>query len=343
MAIWLVRAGGRGEYEQKFIQDKRAYITWNRLATDLLKLSSKESLAKEMAKVYPQTGKNSLRNWVSQVWPFSHEAKRGDLVIVPLKTQPAINIGEITSDYKFDASASDPYYHSFQVKWIGEAIPRTNFGQDLLYSFGAFMTICRIQRNNAEERIKKMRANNWAPEKTLDIMPESHPEDGEPESLDLEEAAHDQISRLLEAKFKGHELTRLVEAILKAQGYTTYRSPEGPDGGVDILAGSGALGFGDPLLCVEVKSESSQVDRPTVDKLIGAVTKYNAKQGLFVSLGGFKTNVQKELASSFFKIRLWTKTELLENLFMNYDKLDEAIKAELPLKRIWIIAGQEEE
>lgn len=343
MTIWLVRAGSRGEYEQKFIQEKRVYITWNRFALDLSKLSSRDALTKEMEKVYPDAGENTRRNWVSQVWPFSHEAKKGDLVIVPLKTQPAINIGEITGDYQFDKNAADPYYHWFPVKWIGEAIPRTNFGQDLLYSFGAFLTICRIKRNGAEERIKAMRANNWAAEKVVPVKPANHAEMEEGETLDLDEAAQDQISRLLESRFKGHELTRLVEAILRAQGYTTYRSPEGPDGGVDILAGSGALGFGEPQLCVEVKSESSQVDRPTVDKLIGAVSKYQAKQGLFVSLGGFKTNVQKELASSFFKIRLWTKTELLENLFMNYDRLDEAIKAELPLKRIWIIAGQKED
>jgi restriction system protein len=79
-------------------------------------------------------------------------------------SQPGIQIGEITSDYHFDAKAEDPYYHWRSVKWIGEAIPRTHFGQDLLYSFGAFMTICRIQRNNAEARIAAMRSNNWKPE-----------------------------------------------------------------------------------------------------------------------------------------------------------------------------------
>ena len=26
MAIWLVRAGSQGEYEQKFIQEKRIYV-----------------------------------------------------------------------------------------------------------------------------------------------------------------------------------------------------------------------------------------------------------------------------------------------------------------------------
>ena len=53
--------------------------------------------------------------------------------------------------------------------------------------------------------------------------------------------------------------------------------------------------------------------------------------------------MQKELAASFFKVRLWSQKELLENLFANYDLLDAEIKAELPLKRIWTVAVQEKE
>jgi len=103
----------------------------------------------------------------------------------------------------------------------------------------------------------------------------------------LEELAADQILRLIEARIKGHGLASLVEAILQAEGYTTYRSSEGADGGVDILAGGGELGFGKPQICVEVKSGSEPVDRPTVDKLIGAGQKFGAETCLFVSWGGF--------------------------------------------------------
>jgi len=42
-------------------------------------------------------------------------------------------------------------------------------------------------------------------------------------------------------------------------------------------------------------------------------------------------------------VRLWTQKELLQALFANYDQLDEDIKAELPLKRIWSLAAQEGE
>lgn len=158
---------------------------------------------------------------------------------------------------------------------------------------------------------------------------------------DIEALGHSQIIKLIEAKFKGHNLTRLVSAILTAQGYTCWQSPEGADGGADILAANGPMGFGTQQICVEVKSGDGLVDRPTVDKLMGAMTKFNSTQGLFVSWGGFKSNVQKELASSFFRVRLWTQHDLLEQLFQHYEKLDDEIKAELPLKRIWTIAATE--
>lgn len=250
----------------------------------------------------------------------------------------------MTGDYHAEPEGPNPFYHWRPVKWIAEGVPRIHFGKDLLFTFGAFLTICRVQRNNAEQRIAAMRANGWKPE-TIAAATKTTAQvtDEAAKDTDLEELGRDQIAQLIASRFKGHGLTRLVEAILKAQGYTTYRSPEGADGGADILAGSGPLGFGSPRLCVEVKSESGLIDRPTVDKLLGAVSKFGADEGLFVSWSGFKSNVQKQLATSFFRVRLWTQKELLEQLFAHYDHLDEDLKAELPLKRIWTVAAQEDE
>lgn len=344
MAIWLIRAGAHGEYEQKFIQENRVYVTWDRLDVNLAKLAQRSDLTAAMNDRYRDSKSKAIQNWVSQVWPFAHDIKPGDWLVLPLKSQPAIYIGEVTGDYQFDAQAANPFYHWRQVKWIGEAIPRAHFGQDLLYSFGAFLTICRIQRNNAEPRLAAMQANGWKAESLLAaIQSGTSIADDAVGAANLAELAQDQIARLIDARFKGHDLTRLVEAILKAQGYTTYRSPEGADGGADILAGAGPLGFGSPRLCVEVKSEANPIDRPTVDKLLGAVAKFGADEGFFVSWSGFKSNVQKELAASFFRVRLWTQKELLEQLFAHYDRLDDDLKAELPLKRIWTVAVQDED
>ena len=92
----------------------------------------------------------------------------------------------------------------------------------------------------------------------------------------------------------------LVEEILKAKDFTTYRSPEGSDNGVDILAVSDILGFGSPKICVQVKTTDLPIDRPTMDQLIGTMSNINADYGLLVSWNGFKTSVTKEIPKRIF-------------------------------------------
>lgn len=346
MAIWLVRAGSAGEFEDKFIGERRVYVTWDGLDVNLANLQQREQLQAALAERYPDAKPKTLQNWTSQVWPFAQRMQVGDWLVLPLKTQPVIYIGEIVGDYQFAGEGPDPFFHWRAVKWIGEAIPRSHFSQDLLYSFGAFMTICRIQRNNAEGRLKAMAANGWQPESLQQLVKDEATASDEvaveQAETDLERTGKDHIVRLIERRFKGHRLTTLVAAILRAQGFSVWQSPEGADGGVDILASNGLMGFGGQNICVEVKSGTGLVDRPTVDKLLGAMSKFNASQGLFVAWGGYRANVQKELASSFFRLRLWNQDDLLEQLFLHYDKLDEGIKSELPLKRIWTAALTED-
>lgn len=347
MAVWLIRAGKYGEFEQKFLQEGRAYLCWDGLDVDLMPLTDRDELFTVLQGRYETEKPRTVSNWRNQIWTFVNRIQPGDLVVLPLKSQPAIQIGEITGKYKFEPSGPDPYFHWRAVDWITDPVPRVNFGQDLLNSFGAFLTICQITRNDAEARIEAMRQGGWKPEKLADVISvSSDTSDSASDEAgvdgDLEVRANDQIARAVNARLKGHYLTRLVDSVLRAQGYTTYVSPEGPDGGADILAGAGPLGFDRPRICVEVKSGDSPIDRPTVDRLIGAMQKFGAEEGLFVSWSGFKSNVRKELAGQFFNVRLWSRDEILEQVFTHYEHLDDEIKAELPLKRIWTLALPEQ-
>lgn len=160
-------------------------------------------------------------------------------------------------------------------------------------------------------------------------------------TVDLEQLAHDSIARMIDARFKGHGLARLVESILRAQGYSTHRSPEGADHGVDILAGTGPMGFGSPRICVQVKSGDGPTDRPSIDQLVGTMQHVGADHGLFVAWGGFKATVTRELAQKYFRLRLWDQKDLIDQVLAHYPDLDAELRAELPLKRIWAITGEE--
>lgn len=337
MSLWLVRAGSSGEYESKFLSEGRIYLTWDNLSQDLSNISDKRKLSDLLNKVYPDNKAAKIRNWASQIWPIAKEMKIGDWVALPSKKKAAIHIGEITGNYVNVPKANNPYYHYRNVKWFATDIPRSNFDQDILYSLGAFMTICRISRNDAETRIKKMAKNRWKLSSNtgkLDNGEDFH----EQEAIDLEQLARDQIAKFINRKFKGHGLARLINEILLAQGYSTFVSPEGPDKGVDILAAPGSLGFGRPRLCIQVKSSDSPLARSILDQLIGTMQNLNAEQGLLVSWGGFKNSIDREIANQFFKVRMWDQNAIINELLQHYDSLNEDIKAEIPLKRMWSLA-----
>jgi restriction system protein len=347
MALWLVRGGRHGEFEDKFFADSRIYFTWESLDSfDLGKAKDYNGVKEIIREAYPGSNERRTGNLAGQAWAFALPMKAGDLVATPRKHKSAVAVGLVTGPYKFDAGAPSRFCHQHEVKWLNTEVTRTVFGQDLLYSFGAFMTVCEITRNNAEQRVRAIAKSGWKPEGAPVII--APPKEGggvgpEPEIGDLEQLARDRIANLIDRKFKGNRMEELVEAILRAQGYTTYRTPIGPDKGVDILAAPGELGFGTPRICVEVKSGDDAVDHPTLQQLIGAMQNVQAQQGLLVSWGGFKSSVDKERARHFFKVRLWDQGILIDQLLEHYHELNEDLKAELPLKRIWTVATQEDE
>jgi restriction system protein len=133
-------------------------------------------------------------------------------------------------------------------------------------------------------------------------------------------------------------LAELVEAVLKAQGLTTYRSPKGPDGGIDVLAGGGPLGMDPPRICVQVKFTSGAADASVVRELEGVMSRVRADQGLLVSWNGTTQAAEREVRQQFFRVRVWTADDVLRELTSVYDRLPEEIQIRLPLKPVWMLA-----
>lgn len=328
MSLWMVRAGRHGDQEDTALRDGVVAIGWKDMP-NLSGIKSKEELENLYMKTYPDAKKMTIANEVGQLWTFMKRIKKGDLVAIPLKKQAAIAIGRVEDDSYEYKELAENVKHIRRVKWI-KSIPRTAFDQDLLYSFGAFMTVCEIKRNEAERRVKELlQKENYQ----LDVgKPVEPAEEG---TIDIEQYARDEIVKFIGRKFKGHGLARLVEAVIHAQGYVTLKSDPGPDGGVDILAGAGPLGFDNPKICIQVKSSSSSVDVKILRELQGVMSKVRAEQGLLVSWGGFNNKAIQEARDAFFSIRLWDSGDLLEAIFKHYERFDDELKAELPLKRIW--------
>ncbi|MDA3921025.1 MAG: restriction endonuclease [Salinisphaera sp.] len=240
MKVWLVRGGKHGETEALSLDNGEAAIGFSEVA-GVGHAGSREDIAKMIRSNDAGALDGAIINRSAQLYAFAHRIEKGDLIVMPLKGKSKIAIGIAEAGYKYLPERPEGK-HSIQVTWNAPDVPRSSFKQDLLHSFGAFMTVCQIKRNNALARIETVMKGKVDPgDSTLEVEP-SDDSQGAITGTDLEAAISDQISRHIQSHFSGHGLARLLAAILSADGYNTKVSPPGPDGGVDILAGKGFFG-----------------------------------------------------------------------------------------------------
>jgi len=337
----MVRAGKNAEREQAALEQSLAIIGWDELP-DLSSVRERSELSAKMASAYPDEKPSTIANWAGQVWTFAKIIAVGDLIAMPLKG--VIAFGEVTGGYVHDPLPG--WRHAISVKWL-RSIPRVEIDQDLLYSLGAIMTVCRIERNDAENRIRALLGKDAsytaAREPQAGVVAADVRTEQSDVLVNLDELAQDAIRKHIARNFSGHDLAGLVEAVLQAQGYKTHLSPPGPDGGVDVLCGTGVHGFDSPRLAVQVKSGGIEVDTGIFREFQGVMRNFGADHGLIVSWGGYKTNVRREMQREFFRVRMWGQNELIDEILRVYEDLPAAIKAKLPLKRSWILMQTSEE
>jgi restriction system protein len=343
MQVWLVRAGRYGEREQFALDNGCAVVGWEEM-DDMSTAVTREDLLDQLRKTYPEDSEKRLINYLSQLWAFTKRMNGDDIVVLPLKSKPALALGRVTGHYQYRPDYPYGARHTRPVEWIRTDVPRSAVGQDLLYSLGAFMTVCEIQRNNAVERLKAVLNTGHDPGAAPILVPAPGKDgdiDIEQVPVDVQQYATDQIRAFVAEKFTGHGLARLVEAILRAEGFVTFLSPPGADGGLDVLAGSGPLGMDSPRICVQVKSGDSPVDVKVIRELQGVRGKVTADQGLLVAWGGLTKAAEIEARTEFFRLRVWTADDVIDQMTRIYDRLPEDLQADLPLKRVWTVVLDE--
>ena len=323
MTAWVVRGGGGGEWEETFLSGGMVAVDFGQWRS-VAEHGSRESLREDVMI------RGATRNAADQLWNFSHEIRNGDLIVLPRKWPRVIAVGQVLSAYEFRPEMEAQ--HVRPVGWIAQDVPRASFGQDLLNSFGGLATVFRVRATDAESRIRKI-----ADQHVIGAVAEN-PEilataiDEEAFKADLEEQINDRIIERIRQRFSGPRLEYLVAGILRASGYHAIETRKGPDGGIDVVAGQGDMGFGHPRLCVQVKSGRNAVEIGDYNRLQGNIHSFGAEHGLLVSLGDFTRAVRNENERSFFQIRLWGPYDLVDKLIETYDDLPDDIRSEIPLR-----------
>ncbi|PPG37342.1 restriction endonuclease [Rathayibacter sp. AY1F6] len=292
-----------------------------------------------------------LANYTGQLLALRTLIEPGDIVVTPLKSTKRIAIGVCTRGYSFDADEPDPTRrHTIGVEWRNSEISRGSLKDDLLNTVNGAMTIFRATKNNAEARLRSVMQTGVDPGSGPISAPQSSAVSAgmderrstvedvtDPRSVPTLQAIRDRVRTHLIENFGGHKLSHLVGDLLRAEGYTCDVSPEGPDFGVDIIAGRGPLGLDSPTLIVEVKSEAGQIGAPVVRGLQGAMASNKADQGLLVAWGGLNRQARTAIRTDRLTIRVWDSEDLLDRLFMVYERLPETTRSRIPLTRTWIL------
>ncbi len=339
MKVWIVRGGKYGEFEETALEKGLVCLGFNEVP-NLKKAKSREAVLEIVRHSFPDASSGRISNFRSQLHAFVNGIEKGDLIVMPHKGKSQLSIGRATGEYTYRNDLGD-IHHVRPVNWLRSDVARSELKPDLLRSMGAIMTVFQIKRNNAADRFKAVVDGRPDPGYQLAETEEYETDEVDVSQVDIEQVARDQIRTYIEENFKTHDLARLVDMILQAEGYVTHRSDPGPDNGVDILARRGSLGLEGPKLCVQVKSSKTAVDVEILRQLKGSMDDFKAEEGLLVSWGGFNRVVQKQARLSFFSVRLWDADDLITAIQRNYARLSEEVQKELPLKQVWTLVLEE--
>ena len=292
LTAWVIWAGEHGEDEDTALEDGIAIIGFQAYgdATGKTTRDEIEELVREgeekqaAAEGREMPSPRQIGNFVGQFSAFALEVKVDDLVVLPLKTRPSqLAIGRCTGNYEY-AEIGGVHRHVRSVEWERIDVQRTELQPDLRRRVWKPPTVFRARTNDAPRRLDALRRGKPDPGPPDEITADTPDEAVDPASPEqpLQERAQDEISDFIRERFTGHEFARLIDGILNAQGYVTQFSTPGRDGGVDVLAGRGLLGFDEPRLCVQVKATAAAADVKVVRELQGTMQSFGAGHGLFV-------------------------------------------------------------
>lgn len=336
MTVWVVRAGSRGEGEEFALDGGMAGIGFG-LRMNVTEFANRDDLRDHLINdFYGESSARTAASTARQLWSLANEIRIGDMIVLPRKRPRVVAVGTVAGAYQYRPDLDTP--HVLAVDWKARDIPREDFDQDLLYSFGGLATVYRVRASDAKARIEQIMADHLAgpPGDGGDAVA-----DDETFQVDLEEQISDRILDRIRQMYSGVRLEYLVASILRASGYNALETRQGPDGGIDVVAGQGDMGFGRPRLCVQVKSGRSPVGLPEYNQLRGNIDTFGADHGLLVSLADFTRPVRVENERSFFQIRLWGPDDLVDRLLDTYDALPDDIQKDIPLRNRRILIETE--
>ncbi len=214
----------------------------------------------------------------------------------------------------------------------------TDYGKELL-TIGAVEMMRQLgQRYRAWKRSRETAKPTPPPEPEVEDQEEIERQASYEKAVEQARAGIEEHIDALDP----YDFQQLVAELLIAMGYhVPFVAPQGPDGGIDVVAYTDPLGTKAPRIRVQVKHRDAKVTVNEVRELEG-VLRREGDIGLVVSSGGFTNEAEREIRSSTKHIEVMDLNRLVKLWQENYDKVRESGKKLLPLVRVYFLAPTEE-
>lgn len=160
---WVVRGGREGEAEGSNLSLGRASIGWTDVP-DMTSITTRDQVQEIVVRLYPDASPQSRAANTAQLWAFRSAISVGDLVVMPLMTQPGmIALGHCAGTYGYDPEAPEIARHYLPVQWETELVSREALQRDLLAMVNGARTVFSVSRNYAAERLRNVADNGVDP------------------------------------------------------------------------------------------------------------------------------------------------------------------------------------
>ena len=356
VAVWVVRTG----FTSVTLNNGVVVAGWDLDVSGATSYHDVEALYREK---WPAAKGRRMSGRAAQIWDFCHNIDTGDLVVMPRDWEQTVSVGRVTGPFEYRPDLPSGARMTRPVDWLAESIPQSAFDRDVVAILKSDMSVRRVERPDADQRV--LAVLGAGQDQPSVPAPSAGPASGHETSgggisrpsatpylnapaadgeIDLEAYALSQIRAALWERFPGTDLIRLLDAILKAQGYQTELLPRG-DGYATLLARQEIAGEDASPLCVRVVmghpaqtyEEGRRVGASALRPFQTAMQQLGARQGLLVAWRGFRQNAVVQ-ARYLPAIRLRDADDVLQALLDHYDLLPAPMQAEIPLRRIWILA-----
>lgn len=333
MTMW----GIHNDTELDLLSGSFVSIGWD-LLPDLGHFDGREALKSALREAYPGRKPGSYPVQAGVLYSFSREMSVDDVVIAPNKADRTINVGIVTGDYYFDASAP-LHKHRRPVRWAKTGESRTTFSLPALNEIGSAITLFRVRRN-ADEFLNYLESSTesefHAKAATEQQMPEAAAQRADDavnaDRIDL--YTRDFIAKRLVTAISDREFEELTGDLMRAMGYQARVTQYSNDGGVDVIAHRDPFGLEPPIVKIQCKHTAKPIGGPVVAQLVGRIGA--TETGLFVSLGSYTPDAVAQERSNP-RLRLVTGDEFIDLILQHYEALPRRWREVIPLRRVFVV------